>query len=234
MATFQQVHNYDHLSADELVSYIQQGETMAFQALVTLCNQQLYRVARSIVHHDSDAEDILQNAYIKAYTQFHSFLGKASITTWLTRIVLNESYAFLRQQKDTDSLDDVQHAQSQRPAGIILPFVSKSRLTSDPQYSLEQDRMRHLIEGVIEQLDEKHRLVFVLREVQGLSTAETAEALDISEQNVKVRLLRAKAQMKTLLQQQINSTLSESFLFMGDRCARLTQRVMHHISTLEG
>jgi len=182
-----------------LVRRAQAGELAAFEELVTRYERQVYTLARRITGHDHDAEDVTQQAFSSAIDHLAGFRAEASFKTWLLRITANAALKILRKRKGlpTVSLE----AQTELQEGYDT--VPHPEIIADWQHSPAELVAKHetmqMIEAALEELDEKHRLVFLLRDVQGLSTEETAEALGISPANVKVRLLRARLQLREKL-----------------------------------
>lgn len=218
--------NYQDMGLDELVIYTQQGHQEAFRYIVQQCNQRLFRVAISVLNNDHDAQDALQNAYLNAYQKIHTFKGDALFTTWITRIVLNECYQLLRKQKP-----NVELSAAEIPSQVI-PFPNRSNAMTDPIAHTSNAEMRHLLERTISTLPPKYRTVLMLRDIEQFSTAETAQLLDLTVETVKTQLHRARQQLKEKLSQHMNDSLEDTFLFLGDRCAQLTESVMQKIQQL--
>ena len=176
-------------------------------------NQRLYRVARSIVQDDAAAEEVMQLAYIQAFTHMSQFAGRSQLSTWLTRIAIREA---IRHRRKTRQL-----ARSQ---GHIMSDVH-ARIP-DPESQAYTAELKRLMESSIDALPESYRLVFVCREVEGLSTAETAEALQIGEEAVKTRLHRARAMLRRELFSRAGASSVEAFAFHLTRCDAVVQRVL--------
>jgi RNA polymerase sigma-70 factor (ECF subfamily) len=198
----------------------------AFRIIMQRHNQRLYRVARSVVQDDSEAEDIVQEAYVRAFGSLGQFRNDASLATWLTRITLNEALGRLRRQRPMVDLEVL----DAEPAGaskiLTFPLVPA---TADPERAVAQRQIRHLIERAIDDLPEAFRLVFVMREVQDLSTEETAGLLGLPPATVKTRLHRARRELRRALDEQLASTLSEAFPFDGKRCQGTTEKVIERL-----
>lgn len=192
----------------QLISSILAGEKSLFEVVIRRYNQRLYRIGMSILNNDTEAEDAMQNAYIKAYEHLHSFENKSSFGTWLTRIMLNEC---LQQKK-----------KNQRK---IQQTENKTAMTT-PAHMLINKELKAVLEGAIAQLPEKYRLVFVLREVEEMSVKETSEILDIEETNVKVRLNRAKTMLKNNLSGYIKDNV---YTFHLTRCDAVVNNVMNYL-----
>lgn len=178
----------------DLVKRALAGEFAAFDELVNRHEKRVYALAMRIVRNTVDAQDVTQNTMMALLEKLESFRGQSSFSTWLLRIATNEALVFLRRKRvratqslSTDDSEPLPHPD----------FIA--RWKQDPAVLAGNAEVRGLIEEALNELDEKYRLVFVLRDVQGLSTEETAEALDISPANVKVRLLRARLMLREKL-----------------------------------
>ena len=217
--------DYAAQTLDQLVMLTRTGHREAFRHLMRKCNQRLFRTARAVLNDDAEAEDALQETYIKAFGALQAFRGDAAVTTWLTRIVLNECYARLRQRHPTVDLDQVDAA---RGDARILQFPTRFGM-EDPANSASRLQMRGLIENAIAALPEAFRVVFVMRDIEEGSTEETADSLGILPETVKTRLHRARRQLRLALEESVASSLGDAFPFLGPRCARLTDAVMQRL-----
>lgn len=198
----------------------------AVRQIVRQHNQRLYRLARAVLRNDADAEDALQEAYLKAFTHLHRFRGEASLSTWLSRITLNEAASRLRRRKRlkrtaVDSPDS---------ASQIIPFPIRNG-SDDPERTMAQRQILHLVEQATDTLPQPFRLVFVARVIEGLSVEETAALLDLQPSTVRTRLHRARKMVKKQLEAQIGPVLVDAFPFAGKRCERLTEAVLARLST---
>jgi RNA polymerase sigma-70 factor (ECF subfamily) len=195
----------------------------AIRAIVTANNQRLFRTAWSILKDRGEAEEAVQSAYVSAFASLDTFEGRSSLSTWLTRIVVNEALGRLRAQK--------RRRNQLEGAGVAVledyreAFMRGSE-ARPPDVALAREQMRRLLEQAVAMLPETFRTVFVLREVEGLSGEETAEALDLPVATVKTRLHRARRKLQQILAPQIGNALSETFPFAGADCAALTERVL--------
>lgn len=230
MATRMRVLAPDYPALDDvaLAARIREGDSEAFGHVMKRCNQRLFRVARGVVANDSEAEDVVQEAYVDAYENFAAFRGDASLLTWLTRIVLNEARGRLRRQRPTVEVEQVEAAQLD--PGRVVAFPS-AQVVVDPLAMLARDQIRRLLERAIDDLPEGFRLVFVLRDIEECSVEETADALGIRAETVKTRLHRARRLLRASLQDSLATMLGDAFPFLGSRCERITKRVMHRIAT---
>ena len=211
----------------ELVERARRKDPKAIRLLIKQQNQRLYRIARSIVRDDSDAEDVLQEAYVRAFAGLDGFKGEARIGTWLARIVINEALGWLRRRRPTtvtslSSTDIGLDAQ-------IIPFPGANRI-ADPETTMAQSEIHILLERAIDGLPEGFRKVFVARLVERMSVEETAELFGIPPQTVKTRLFRARALLRTEIERQIGPVLRDAFAFAGRRCDKLTEAVLSRLS----
>jgi RNA polymerase sigma-70 factor, ECF subfamily len=197
---------------------VQVGDVAAFEALVRRYNARLFRVARAIVQDDDEAEDVVQEAYVRAWTKLEQFEGRSSFATWLTRIAVHEALARKARRAREAARGGASVVDDVRDAG------------PGPQELATRREAARLLERAIDDLPEPYRVVYVLREVQGLSGAETADALELTEGAVKVRLHRARAALRRALE----ARPSEAFSFDGARCDRLTARTMLRLTALQG
>jgi RNA polymerase sigma-70 factor, ECF subfamily len=213
----------DAQDESRLVEGARQRDHLAIRSLIKQNNRRLYRIARSIVRNDSDAEDVLQEAYVRAFSNLGGFRGDARFGTWLARIVINEALGCVRRRRPTIDISVV----SNNPAldAQIIPFPG-ANLQSDPEASMAQREIRALLELAIDRLPAKFREILVARLVEDLSVDETAELFGILPQTVKTRLHRARALLKREMEKHIGPILGDAFPFAGRRCDRLTDSVL--------
>jgi RNA polymerase sigma-70 factor (ECF subfamily) len=180
----------------ELVRRAQAGELEAFEALTSRHEQRVYALAMRMLRQEQDAEDVTQQTFLSVLENLAGFRGEASFSTWVLRIASHAALKIIRKRKglNTVSLEEATE-QSENSDSIPHPeFIADWR--QSPEHLVERNEVRRLLDDALTRLDDKHRLVFLLRDVEGLSIQETAEALDLSEANVKVRLLRARLQLR--------------------------------------
>lgn len=225
MSQLEQAIEFTEQSLNELAVLVQRGHREAFRHIMQRCNQRLFRVARAVLNDDDEAEDALQESYINAYRHMDTFRGDAELTTWLTRIVLNECYRRLRKRRPTVGLDQVDIAQA---ASRVVDFPTRFGM-DDPARNVTRMQMRELIEQAVTHLPEKFRMVFMLRDIEGCSTEETANILDIRAETVKTRLFRARRRLRKELHEHLTDSLDGTFSFLGPRCAHLTDAVMERL-----
>lgn len=228
MTQSKQAVDYGASPMAELVALARAGHHEAFRHIMQRCNQRLFRVARAVLNDDQEAEDALQDAYIRAFDRLDSFRGDSKLSTWLTRIVLNECYQRLRKQRPTIPIDKLEFGQD---SAQVLNFPGNYGM-ENPINTAGRSQVRQLIESAIEALPEPFRVVFVMRSVEEYSTQETADMLGIPPDTVKTRLHRARRQLRNELSEKLESSLSEAYPFLGHRCARITNTVMQKIETM--
>jgi RNA polymerase sigma-70 factor (ECF subfamily) len=208
---------------DELLARARQKDREAIRLIIRLHNRRLYRIARSIVRDDADAEDVLQEAYVRAFTAIGQFRGEARVSTWLARIVINEALGCIRRRRPAVDIDLVSNSPSLHAQ--IIPFPGANR-ASDPETAMVQTEIRTLLERAIDKLPPAFRRVLIARLVEGMSVAETAELFEIDPQTVKTRLFRARALLRTEIERHIGPTLDDVFPFAGERCESVAARVL--------
>jgi len=208
------------LSDEEVVRKVIEGEPALFEILMRRYNRRLFRVTRSIVTNDFEAEDIIQDAYVRAYEHLNQFEGRARFSTWLTKIAIYEAYARVR-RIDYQKIDSISVREEQG-----MDVRAKGR---DPEQQTYDGELRVVLEKAFDALPDDYRSVFMLREIEGLSTAETAESLEISEENVKTRLHRARTALQRELYSLVGANSNEAFQFLGARCDRIVDRVLERI-----
>jgi RNA polymerase sigma-70 factor, ECF subfamily len=211
---------------DRLLDRARQKDREAIRLIVKQHNQRLYRIARAIVRNDSDAEDVLQEAYVRAFASLDSFRGEARLGTWLARIVINEALGLIRRRKPAIDIGLI--AASPALYAQIIPFPDANRVP-DPETTMAQTEIRALLERAIDKLAPPFREVLVARLVEGMSVAETADLFKIPPQTVKTRLYRARALLRAEMERHIGPALGDVFPFAGARCERLTQKVLSRL-----
>jgi RNA polymerase sigma-70 factor, ECF subfamily len=205
----------------EIIQQVLAGNTALFELLMRRYNERIYRAARSIVRDEQEAEDVMQQAYVNAFTHLRQFNGSAQFSTWLTRIAINEALARVRRRGRYEALDD--------DLSNVEPFMSTNPV-QNPERQAFVGELRGLLEWAIDTLPDGMREVFVLRDVEGLSTAEVAESLEVSEDVVKTRLSRGRAALRRALLERTGASAPEAFRFYRPRCDRVVQQVLARIA----
>lgn len=213
----------ESLTDEEVVCRVRAGETALYEVIMRRYNQRLYRIARAILHSDAEAEDVMQDAYVRAYEHLGQFAGRAPFAAWLTRIAVHEALARLRLSNRNQSLDENEY-----DGDLSMQMTSKS---PDPEQSASGAQLRGLLEEAVLDLPEHYRTVIMLRDIEELSTSETARALDLTEDNVKIRLHRGHGMIRSWLFERIGAGAKEAFPFMGERCNRVVEGVFHRLGT---
>lgn len=205
----------------EIVERVKNGETALYEILMRRYNQRLYRVARAILREDGEAEDVMQDAYVRAYQHLDQFRGTAPFSIWLTRIAANEALHRLRQRKHLLPMDEAEWEGD----GSMNPIEA----APDPEQSASLSELGDLLEQAVLDLPEPLRIVVMLRDIEDLNTAETAAVLDLTEQNVKVRLHRGHVMARKWLMKRMGAGTKRAFPFMGERCDRVVSEVFQRI-----
>lgn len=209
---------------EEIVERVKGGDTALYEIIMRRYNQRLYRVARAILHDDAEAEDVMQDAYVRAYQYLHQFAGRAPFSAWLTRIAVHEALGRLRLRNRNQQLEE-----SEQDGEFHMNVVETSL---DPEQSASKAELGQLLEEAVLGLPEQFRTVVMLRDVEEMSTSETAAALDLTERNVKVRLHRGRAMMRGWLFARVGTNGKNAFPFMGERCDRVVHRVFARLREL--
>lgn len=212
------------LSDEQVVARVVAGETALFELLMRRYNQRVYRVARGILRDEAEAEDVMQDAYVRAYQNLARFEGRSKFSTWLVRIAVHESLARVQRRSRLLSIEE-------EPEGVGNMSVLVSN-RPDPERSAANAQTSALLEAAIVALPESYRSVLMMRDIEEMSTAETAQCLDITEENVKTRLHRAHAMLRRDLFARAGAARSNAFTFGRERCDRLVARVLERISQM--
>lgn len=212
---------------EEVVRRIRAGETHLFELVMRRYNQRLYRIARSIVKNDHEAEDVMQEAYVQAYAHLSQFNGSAKFSTWLTKIAVHEALARLRRNRRFTDLDLVIDSDSSPRGAMSSP-------SQTPEQRVVALELRALLEASIDALPSALRAAYVLRDIEGLSTAEAAACLDISEDALKTRLSRARAALREELCARAAGAAGDVFAFHDRRCDRVVAAVLERIGVVRG
>ena len=202
-----------------------QDDTAEFEALMRQHNRMLFRTARAILHDDAEAEDVLQEAYIKAYAAMGSFRGEAKVSTWLARIVANEALQRLRKQNRRGAIVPLH-------SGVDVEEINEipeGSMSKTPESAAERSEVRKLLEKRIDALPDAYRPVFMLRAVEEMSVEEVAEVLHIPAATVRTRFFRARSLLRESLASEIDNAYQDAFGFAGARCDRIVANVMARI-----
>jgi RNA polymerase sigma-70 factor (ECF subfamily) len=208
------------LSDDEVVRRVRAGEKALFEVLVRRHDQRVYRTVRSILRNEGDVEDAMQQAWLQAYLHLGEFAGNSAFSTWLVRIAANEALQRLRRRTPITAVPDEPEEETMDPRA------------DDPEERAGSREAVRLVERAVDHLPAHYRSVFMLRDIEGLSTADTASALGIGEEAAKVRLHRARAMLRETLSEMVDGAAPEAFQFLAPRCNKMVTRVMEAIETL--
>jgi RNA polymerase sigma-70 factor (ECF subfamily) len=215
-------------SDTEIVEGVRAGRTELFEVLMRRYNQRVYRLARAVLGTDSEAEDLAQEAWARAWSHLSQWEGRASFSTWLCRIALHEGWARRRRDRRMEPLEAAAE-RGDHAKGGDRDMMEPASPGEGAEGSLYGTEIRSLLEGAVGSLPETYRTVFVLRQLEELSTAETAECLEISEEAVKVRLHRARGALQRELLERAGPGIRQAFPFLGARCDRMVAAVMARI-----
>jgi len=205
------------LSDEEVVARVLAGETELYEIIMRRYNQRLFRIARAILHSNDEAEDVMQDAYVRAYEHLNQFLGRARFSTWLTRIAIHEALARVQKRNRSEELDAM--ISPEKETALTSPSLSPEQQACDAETA-------RLLEEAMLSLPDHYRVVVMMRDIEEMSTLETAEALELSEDNVKIRLHRARSLLREELMARAHESRSKVFPFMGERCNRVVQAVL--------
>lgn len=212
------------LSDSEVADRVAGGERGLFEILMRRHNQRIYRVVRAVLRDEQDVEDVMQQAYINAFVHLHQFERRSQFSTWLTRIALNEAFA---RRKKTQAADDSAIHDERRDLMNSIPSS-----LPDPERQAYTGELTRALEHAIDTLPETYRVVFMLRDVEGLSTLETAEGLGLGDEAVKTRLHRARAMVRRAVTERLGEQVPQAFQFHAPRCDRVVAAVLAHIGAL--
>ena len=219
------------LSADartseaELIDRARRRDEAALREIMQANNRRLYRLARGILRSDSEAEDVVQETYVRAFTRLDDFLCESALSTWLSRIAINEALGRLRSRKPQVELGSVPEATLEAQ---IIRFPLSSSAT-DPEKSMAQREIQRVVEQAVDELPDTYRMVFIARVMEAMSMEETAELLGIKPETVKTRLHRARTLLRENVEKKIGPVVMDAFPFAGRRCERLTEAVLRRL-----
>jgi RNA polymerase sigma-70 factor, ECF subfamily len=215
------------LGDTELVALACRKVDGAFRVIMQRHNRRLYRIARAVMRNDSEAEDIVQEAYVRAFSNLAEFRGDASLATWLSRIVLNEALGRIRRHRPAADLASLENQPPSR--GEIIPFPLASPQL-DPERTMAQRQIQLLLEQAIDKLPDDFRIVLVARVIEEMSIEETAALFGLRAETVKTRLHRARKLLRDALEKEVGPVLTDAFPFDGARCARMTDEVLKRLA----
>ena len=212
------------LPDSEIVRRVRGGDRALFEVLMRRHNQRIYRAARAIVKDETEVEDVMQQAYINAFLHLHQFEERAEFSTWLTRIALNEAFARRQKLRTIESIT----ANVDADRGAFMDTLRSPQ--PDPERQAYAQELRQVLEDAVDELPETYRAVFMLRDVEGLSTSETSAGLGLGEEAVKTRLHRARAMIRRAVSARVGAVAAGAFQFPAVRCDRVVAAVLQRIS----
>lgn len=205
-----------------IIRRVNGGDVALFEILMRRYNQRLFRIVRSVLRNEADAEDVLQEAYLRAFQHLKDFAGRSLFSTWLTKIALYEALGVRRQRSRTPMVSCSDEDEQQ----------AVSRVTShelDPEHGASNGELARMLEAAIDELPWKYRSVFLLRQVEGLDTEEAAAVLDLSLEAIKTRLHRARILLQKRLGPMLGSESQFVYPFLGERCDRIVWKVLQKL-----
>lgn len=213
------------LSDNEIIERVRDGEIGLYELLMRRYNQRLFRMIRSVITDDLEAEDVLQDAWVRSFEHLGQFENRSSFATWVTKIAFYEALSRARKSKRLVSLQDAD-------GKVTAEAERRSTKVDDPEKLAIQGELKDVLRSAVDRLPETYRSVFMLREVEQLSTAETAECLSLSVEAVKTRLHRSRSLLRRDLEDRLGPTIAQSYAFLGSRCDRTVRIVMERILKL--
>jgi RNA polymerase sigma-70 factor (ECF subfamily) len=209
----------------ELIRRVRSRDEAAIRAIMQSNNRRLYRIARGILRNDAEAEDVVQETYVRAFTHLESFRGDSSLATWLARIAMNEALGRLRRRRPSVDLATL------RPGVLEAQIIQfpHAATSEDPEKTMAQREIQHVVEQAIDELPEAFRMVFITRVIEGMNVEETADILGLKSETVKTRLHRARAMLRNNVEKKIGPVVMDAFPFAGKRCERLTEAVLKRL-----
>jgi RNA polymerase sigma-70 factor (ECF subfamily) len=213
----------------DLVARARRRDEAAIRTIVRQNNRRLYRVARSILKDDWEAEDAVQDAYVRAFSHLAAFEGRSALSTWLTRIVVNEALGRLRRRRPLAAFSEVERGAADN--GQLVPFpLAAPQL--DPERAMAQSQLNGVLEKAIDALPDVYRIVLVARVIEEMSVEETAALFDLKPETVKTRLHRARVLLRRELEGSVGPMLTDTYQFGGARCERMADRVIARLVEL--
>ena len=211
------------LSDSDIVRRVRAGESALFETLMRRHNQRVYRTVRAVVKGEAEVEDVMQQAYVNAFTHLHQFEQRSQFSTWLMRIALNEAFGRRRKIQMAESVLRRQPDADNERGEFMDTFTTPE---ADPERQAYAQELRRVLEAAVDTLPESYRTVFMLRDIEGLSTSETGEGLSLGEEAVKTRLHRARAMIRHAVTARIGAVTTGAFQFHAPRCDRVVAAVL--------
>jgi RNA polymerase sigma-70 factor (ECF subfamily) len=215
------------LPDEEIVRRVRAGDSAVFEILMRRHNQRVYRVVRAIVRDEADVEDVMQQAYINAFTHLHQFEDRSQFSTWLIRIALHEAFGRRRKLQRADTSTAPHRSAGDDPGEFMDTLTSPE---ADPERRAYAAELHRVLEAAVDALPDGYRAVFMLRDIEGLSTSETGEGLGLGDEAVKTRLHRARAMIRRTVTMRIGEAAAGAFQFHAPRCDRVVSAVLGRVS----
>jgi RNA polymerase sigma-70 factor (ECF subfamily) len=212
------------LSDEQVVERVLAGETALYEVIMRRYNTRLYRVARAILNNDGEAEDVMQEAYVRAFQHLRQFEGRARFSTWLTRIAVHEAWARIRRASRFEEWTQMDDTKSDK--------LGPAQSVPDAESHAASSELNKILELAIESLPEHYRAVVIMRDVEEMSTAETAACLSLTEDNVKIRLHRAHGLLRKELFRRARISTTQVLPFHASRCDRVVTRVFGRLAAV--
>jgi RNA polymerase sigma-70 factor (ECF subfamily) len=218
------------LPDEEIVKRVRAGDSAAFELLMRRHNQRVYRVVRAVVKDEADVEDVMQQAYINAFTHLHQFESRSQFSTWLTRIALHEAFGRRRKTQRADPTTAQNRSGIDNDPGEFMDTLTSPE--ADPERQAYAQELQRALEAAVDTLPDIYRTVFMLRDIEGLSTTETGQGLGLGDEAVKTRLHRARVMIRRAVTVRIGKVAAGAFQFHAPRCDRVVSAVLAQVSQL--
>ena len=216
------------LPDEEIVRRVRAGDSAVFEILMRRHNQRVYRVVRAVVKDEADVEDVMQQAYINAFTHLHQFEDRSQFSTWLIRIALHEAFGRRRKMQRAETTTPRIRSGVEDDRGEFMDTLTSSE--ADPERQAYAQELHRALEAAVDTLPETYRTVFMLRDIEGLSTSETGQGLGLGDEAVKTRLHRARVMIRRAVTVRIGEVAAGAFQFHAPRCDRVVSAVLARVS----
>ena len=211
----------------EIVRRVRAGDSALFEVLMRRHNHRVYRVVRAVVKNEADVEDVMQQAYINVFTHLHQFEERSEFSTWLIRIALHEAFGRRRKTQRSESVTAWSRPGIGADRGAVMDTLTSPE--ADPERQAYAQELYRVLEAAVDTLPDTYRAVFMLRDIEGLSTSETAEGLGLGDGAVKTRLHRARVMVRRAVTVRIGEVTAGAFQFHAPRCDRVVSAVLARI-----
>ena len=216
------------LPDEEIVRRVRAGDSAVFEILMRRHNQRVYRVVRAVVKDEADVEDVMQQAYINAFTHLHQFEDRSQFSTWLIRIALHEAFGRRRKMQRAETTTARNRSDVDDDRGEFMDTLTSPE--ADPERQAYAQELHRVLEAAVDTLPEAYRTVFMLRDIEGLSTSETGQGLGLGDEAVKTRLHRARVMIRRAVTVRIGEVAAGAFQFHAPRCDRVVSAVLARVS----